>query len=132
MIQNGQLLITTKQSNLILRTKNSIGGIERRPSTTHASFTHRPIRNSRRSSASWSMINVRGGLFDIDQLPSGREAQSFKDSTNDKACSEGPYAPPRVHHASRRRGCGLAICRACAASPDGPEGRIPLSRSRNL
>src|SRR5450759_4768120 len=75
------------------------------------------------------LINVRGGLFDIDQLPSGREAQSFKDSTNDKACSEGPYAPPRVHHASRRRGCGLAICRACAASPDGPEGRIPLCSS---
>src|SRR5665811_1796524 len=62
------------------------------------------------------LINVRGGLFDIDQLPSDREAQSFKDSTNDKACSGGPYAPPRVHHASRRRGGRVAGHGAGAAA----------------
>src|SRR5450759_5908405 len=49
------------------------------------------------------LINVRGGMLDLHQLPSGREALSFKHSTNDKACSEGPYAPPQIHHASRRR-----------------------------
>src|SRR5450759_3440899 len=36
-------------------------------------------------------LGHRGELFDIYQLPSGREALSFKHSTNDKACSEGPY-----------------------------------------
>ena len=44
------------------------------------------------------LISVRSALFDMNQMPSGREALSFKHSTNDKACSEGPYAAPQIHH----------------------------------
>ena len=50
------------------------------------------------------LITVQSGMLDLHQLPSGREAQTRKHSTNDKACSEGPYAPPQIHHTSRWRG----------------------------